>query len=375
MLKCFNVLMIYMADTKQKTDDFFTLLKEDEGIENPFATDEIIIRDESGNLSVLKGGKVLGLEKPEKKVEDKVELKANEPKKAVADFQVEVENIIKKLGIHFSDQETEKRFRSAVLSRLKGVRNQVQTREILLNSPLVGGLGFKSEEADRILSVISKEASSLQGRLRESVSEEPFSDLREEVNAILGQAKPAPQKPEVIFSSPAPEIKEKPPTVIKMPSEKPEVKSFIESKPQPVQKPISQPFFSSPAPLPKPIDTFKPKIEDVKFRPKLTGPIEEIRSMTLADFRRLAQTPQEIIEKILEKIEIIEEESFLKKTQAIKAWKESVVNQIYLELGDESMEQKRSISEIIAKRQADGVETLTEQEVEAIIELNQRLRY
>jgi len=119
----------------------------------------------------------------------------------------------------------------------------------------------------------------------------------------------------------------------------------------------------------------KPKIEDVKFRPRLTGPIEEIRSMNLTDFRRLAPTPKEAIEKILAKIDILEEESFTRKIQAVQAWKESDVCRLYLELGDQSMEQKKPLAEVIAERQKNSQPTLTEEEFGAVMELNRRLRY
>ena len=80
-------------------------------------------------------------------------------------------------------------------------------------------------------------------------------------------------------------------------------------------------------------------------------------------------------EKIYGKIQQIEEESFTKKVQAIKAWKQGALSRLYLEIGSQSMEQKIPVNEVIAARQAAGQETLTDVEFEAIADLNRRLRY
>ncbi len=406
-----------MDNSQVKTDDFFSLLEDEHDVDDPFVNDEIPFRDQNGNLSILKAGKILDFKKPEDN--SKPQEPKKEEKKSAIDFNAEVENIIKKLGIHFSEKETEKRFRQAVLLRLKGVRNQVQTREILLSPISLGGLGFRIKEAEKILSVILNESQNFHDRLREGLSTEPFSDLQTEVDTILTKVDADTDKPEIIFSSTndsksqkvesdlmtVPEKKNKPVLPSSSNSDinnlqsqkddhnliddlKKKEKLFQQPSAAAVEKIPAKPAkekqdkeaelgfvsFSSVS-RPKPPESFKPKIEDVRFRPKLTGPIEEIRSMTLVDFRRLSQNPQEAILKIIEKIENLEEESFSKKIQAIKAWKESMINQLYLEIGEESMEEKKSISEVIEQRRTKGLEILTEQEIEAIMEFNQKLRY
>jgi hypothetical protein len=119
----------------------------------------------------------------------------------------------------------------------------------------------------------------------------------------------------------------------------------------------------------------KPKIEDVRYQAKLTGPVEEIYTMTLTDFRRLAPTPALATEKILEKIELLEDESFTRRVEGIRAWKENEISRMYVALGHQSMEERKSIADIIAERQRGNQPTLTEAEVEAVIELNRKLRY
>jgi hypothetical protein len=234
---------------------------------------------------------------------------------------------------------------------LKGVRSQAQIREIFLDPLDGGGMGFDEKMADQVLAAIGQKVQHLDGKLRDEISSQPFSDLQTEAYKILESSQD--ESPEITLPQTDFEpIKESLPPV--------------EIKPE-SQPAISRPMVSSVA--------GRPKIEDVKFQPRLTGPIEEIRSMTLTDFRRLAPDPSQAIQKILEKIGLLEDESFVQKTQAIKAWKENEVYRLYLQLGDLSMEERKPISDIIKERQKSGQPTLTEEELEAVIELSQKLRY
>jgi hypothetical protein len=355
------------VEDKDNSEDFFSLIEKEQKIEDPFAEDEILFRNEKGELKVLKGGQVLDFKQREEEPAaissippPVVKVKAPPPAAKPLEIDKEVNNIIKKSGLKFSDPNESKRFKNIITLRLKEVRDQVQTRETLLSSPLVGGTGLDAQTADRVLALINQEIEQLNGKLRDKVSSEPFSDLHAEAQKILAEPS-AEEKPRVTFKPKTPSTPL--PTEAKPPAPRP--KPSAEMPPRPIA-PVR--------PVVRPTET-KPKIEDVKFEPKLTGPIEEIRSMTLTDFRRLASSPDQIIEKIIEKIELLEEESFSKKTQAIKAWKESEVYRLYLDLGDQSMEERKPISEVIAQRQQANQPVLTEQEIEAIIELNQKLRF
>jgi len=350
-----------MVDESQnKTDDFFSLMEKDQKIEDPFADDEILFRDEKGNLRALKGGEVSG--EPARKgavaSSPAVAVKTAFPTGKPLSLDQEVENIIKKSGLSLMEEKTRSRFASIITSYLKGIRDRVATREMLLSPPLAGGMEFDSETADRIFAAVNQEAEQLDGRLRQEASNEPFSDLKAEAQQIL--AEPIAEPPTMVFKS-KPATEESVPVEASKPVDKPQLP--LSTK---VVSPSAQP--TTPAPV-------KPKVEDVKFQPRLIGPIEEIRTMTPDDFRRLAPNPTEAIRKIIEKINILEEESFTKKTQAVQAWKESGVNRLYLQLGDQSMEEKKPLSAIIAERIKANQLTLTEKELEAVIELNQKLRY
>lgn len=132
-----------------------------------------------------------------------------------------------------------------------------------------------------------------------------------------------------------------------------------------ITKIAKRPFFES----------LKPKTENIKFTPKLIGPIEELKNFSLNEFRRLGNTPQESVEKIEEKINILEKDSLLKKAEGIKAWQSAEINRLYLEIGRIGLEKNIPISKVIDERINNNLLTLTIDEFEAITDLNKRLRF
>ncbi len=113
---------------------------------------------------------------------------------------------------------------------------------------------------------------------------------------------------------------------------------------------------------------------DVKFVPKLTGPVDELRSLTVKDFRRLSRDPHEATLKIRDKIDLLEEQSFEVKTAGIKAWQDSEVNRLYLEMLRRSLE-GRPILDIITEKEAKNEPVLAKAEFDAVMELNRKLRF
>ncbi|MFA6146470.1 MAG: hypothetical protein WC697_04065 [Patescibacteria group bacterium] len=116
------------------------------------------------------------------------------------------------------------------------------------------------------------------------------------------------------------------------------------------------------------------KMEEIKVTPRVSGPIEELQGVTLQDFRRWGSSEQ-AVQKIKEKIDLLGEESLVKKSEGIKAWKESEINKLYLDIGTESIDKGISVSEVIILRQKENRKTLNEEEFDKVVELNQNLRF
>ena len=105
------------------------------------------------------------------------------------------------------------------------------------------------------------------------------------------------------------------------------------------------------------------------------GPVEELRSLNLIDFRRLSNNPRQAIAMINEKINLLEQESFGQRLAGIKAWRESDLYRLYLEIGRQSLQQGRLVKEIVGERIKNSQPALTEGEFEAIMDLNKNLRF
>ncbi|MDD5173104.1 MAG: hypothetical protein PHG59_03115 [Patescibacteria group bacterium] len=127
-------------------------------------------------------------------------------------------------------------------------------------------------------------------------------------------------------------------------------------------------------PVRRPIELHKPVVEEIKVKPKTYSPIDELRTITLIDWRRWG-TPKEAAKMVQNKINLLAEESLVKKAEGIKAWKSSEINQLYLNIGAESIDQGKSVNEIIIQRQQQNKPTLNEEEFNVVVELNQKLRF
>ncbi len=119
----------------------------------------------------------------------------------------------------------------------------------------------------------------------------------------------------------------------------------------------------------------KVKMEDIKKVSKLGGTLEEVGSMSLVDFRRISKDTKITIAKIMGMFKLLEEDSFSKRLAGIKAWRKSPVNRLYLSLGQESIVKQKDIKEVIEIRKKDKKEYLSQEEFDAIMELNTKLRY
>jgi len=141
------------------------------------------------------------------------------------------------------------------------------------------------------------------------------------------------------------------------------------------KKVISPPQPRAPKPY---IPTPKPpqKITDIRPAPKQLGPVEEIGSLTLEDFRRIpGNTSHERVANIISKIDFLGKESLARKMKGIEAWRISPLNQLYFQVVQASLGERISPEAVLKKWGEAGKQTLTEDEFHAIMELNQKLRF
>ncbi len=114
----------------------------------------------------------------------------------------------------------------------------------------------------------------------------------------------------------------------------------------------------------------RPKVEDVKFTRKLVGPIEELSVFKTEDFRRLSKDPQEAVNKIIVKLDLLEDESIAKRVQGIKALKSSPLYKIYADIMNQAIKEGKSFEKIVEDK-----DTFSLDEFKAIMDLNKKLKY
>jgi hypothetical protein len=119
----------------------------------------------------------------------------------------------------------------------------------------------------------------------------------------------------------------------------------------------------------------RPQLSDVKAPPRTLGPLEELKTLTLVDFRRLDSSPVGALAHLRAKIDLIGEASVSRHLEAVRAWQASPLYQLYLTMGRECIEQGRVVAQVATDRQGRGEPTLSEAEFDAIVDFNTKLRF
>jgi hypothetical protein len=358
----------------------------------------------------------------------------------------------------------EERYKTVIASRLKGIRDAAETRDILVRETAKGGLGFSDVDADKTMVLVENEMKLIVNKKEAALKNEKTDFVKNAVNATFAKDEsrkkgeleeldrmyssltgkvsktPVPATPSPVPSAPvapppkasapvvppapfriptpsappvAAAIASAPPSVLpKAPAPLPPVPAVqrpsivpapavpvIAAAPAPVIPPPRPP---APTPLPPvvPMPTPRPaapvmpsppiapprmaapspKMQDVRplssSQPaaRLTGPVQELAIITLADFRRLSADPVEACRKISDKLDVLEESAYTQRIAGIKAWQGSEVYKRYLEVINAAFSGGKQIAAAIADSQAAGRETPTEREVRAIMELNRQLK-
>ncbi|MGB0757669.1 MAG: hypothetical protein ACPGO5_04405 [Patescibacteria group bacterium] len=305
------------------------------------------------------------------------------------DWQASVQKVIESLELGLFDESHEARLRNVILSRLRDVRSVVQTTEALKKDRSEGGLGLADADVQKALAVINAEYESIHSKEVVGVSEPAYKKVEDpfrpkaELDALAEAELPfVAANPYLDTIAQHYTTKDLPLEQKQTPAEeiKPEV-SPIALKPEEPQKqegPKTKQFVT-------PTEenslvkggkaVVKPTMQDVVAKKRLMGPIDELKGMRLIDFRRLGTNTEERLQRVQDMIHDLEDESFGKKVEAIKAWRMNPLYQQYLGLGSESLTSNKSINDVITGKEQVGEETLSIEEFEMLTDFNKGLRY
>jgi len=248
-----------------------------------------------------------------------------------------VNKIFEQLKISFSSQFLLDRFKKVLKINLLGVRDSDATLEILLKPFDKGGVGLSSNEAKRAIHILGKE------KMIHNSSVKPQELIKNKINKI----QPVEIARDVEY----------------------DLEKSIKNRQQNKEANIENQ---------KPVQTIQKAEKDLgekikeKIKPRTMGPIDELKYLNLVDFRRLHEDPMKAIIKVIEKINLLGDYKYNKRVEGIKAWRESPVNKMYLNIGRMSMANNKSIKDTIYEL---GVEeSLRQDELDAIGDLNYKLR-
>lgn len=331
-----------------------------------------------------------------------------------------INNIIRESGVSV-DENGRKKLENILLTHFKDIRDGFETQETLFGLANSAGINLTKDDLASLLGVAKQRIGELGEKMtaeavaeaqrameeerkkvsaeNEKVAEEVKNKIDERWQQItkktalppidvppeliappaamqarvstVAPPKPSPPPEEPARAAPIPEPSRKiEPAGIIPPASVKRVRNENEPKPFQILKPAT-----APARRPVPLKDNRPRLDDIKYIPKLVGPVEELREMTMVDFRRLDNNPEVATAKIAEKIRLLEKDSLSQKIAGIKAWHDSEISKLYLEISRESISKGIPAGQIISLRLSAGRPALTEAEYKAVMNLNRVLRY
>ncbi|XOU94427.1 MAG: hypothetical protein ACNFW9_06390 [Candidatus Kerfeldbacteria bacterium] len=322
----------------------------------------------------------------------------------VSDTSKLVEELILKLGLKFEADVYKNRFIKIAESRIKEIRSSIETEEVLHRAKKIGGLELAEDEAKNIVKELNSFIKELPKKLEET--QEQKIESKRQVNdeakkqTMFAAAPPAfvpmpivPVKKEEEPKKTKAKLFQKQPVTIEQSKEdsvqvSPEVvekKSEVqiekdnnqeqEQKKESVHNLYKKTPSEAMAQISKSriAESERPQVIDIKQPSVTLGPVDEIGEIDTKQFRRMGENPASSAEKVLEKIYLLEEESWEERMMGLQAWQHSPIFKLYIELGRESIKKGISITEIVNQRDLEKKDNLHLEEFLAINSLNNQL--
>jgi|GEM_PF-1532347 len=369
---------------------------------------DIPIRDTRGRFSHLSGTPAAVAQAP---------VVAMDNTAASTAETTEINNLVQKISangaVTMGDEVMERRLRNIVTVFVKGVRDQLQTREALQRSRANGGLALSEVAVDLVMQLLTHRPAAKPAVAPKHLDIVPTvvqtapphqftqTELDHEIAppppAVVDRTRPLP-KPIAPSSTKdtlrnALHITKQ--AVLPQALAGLAVKPFTNRPLPPPIRPLGKPGWRqqlsnlfhrqrqlaplkaanvSPANVSVATNYAAERITDVRAPSRLVNPVEELRRLRLVDWRALGE-PLQAIERIWEKIQLIGKESFPQQLAARTAWRDSEVHRLYLAISKEAVEQRQSIDAVIAARKAAQQPFLASGEYTALAKLSRMLEY
>jgi hypothetical protein len=286
----------------------------------------------------------------------------------------QVEEVLIKLGFSVAP-EVLGRLKSLILAKLKDIKSEEETRELLARSIKNGGLGLAEQQVEKIIKSCwevdggadEKEAPVLKGKVNTASEGNSFSAALHSLESELEL--PAPLAKVNAIATKA-EVRDTPRSESLTPKRegsigiardnnyaKDEISRLVKSAAS------SEPVFK--------LDTrpaMKQSMQDVTASSTEMGPVEEIKSMTLTDFRRLSGNPEEAAKRLQQKMFNLQDESFVWYLEALAAFRLSPLYAEYMQSVCQSLAERKSLANVLSMKNS-----IKLNEVMALIEMEKGL--
>jgi hypothetical protein len=237
----------------------------------------------------------------------------------------EAEEIMHELSFKV-DPTLEKKLQTIIQLYLKDIRSEEDTKAACLKKREDNGLGLTSAQAEEVL---TKTKSKQQLIVEPNLLPLSLNTLKQPQSRIQPPKKNTPSL------SASPTVAQTPPTPLK---------SSITEPVKSAQSSSNQIDFAN-------FKKNRPLMRDVEDKPLSLGPIDEIRAVTLTDFRRLANTPIEAAMRLGQKFLNLKLESILLLVDALAAWKTSPLFMEYTSAVLEACGQRKKLEQVLGDKQ------------------------
>ena len=309
----------------------------------------------------------------------------------ITDTKAAADRIVREAGVSFASGELRTRFDHIIDARLRDVRDGFGTREKLEASAEAGGVGMSGAPLVAVMELVERmdamhhlALGNKTDMLREKIVAEKAERVEKAQAQTAQEAQVMSQRyAEITGKAPDAHVETVPARAsVAVPAaqateqraqaiDTSKVRAAIEAAK--AQGPVVTPVMSA-ASIPA-TASGRPIVEDIRFERKLAGPVEELRMLSLSDFRRLSLDPKQAILRIRDKVELSAQEGYEHRIAAIKAWRESPLSQLYVSASREALMGGKGIVDVLADRRSRGEDTLRDDELHAIVELNGILRF
>lgn len=280
-------------------------------------------------------------------------------------------------GVTFDNPDMAERFRHALRPALTGVKKLDEVARQLALMPDRGGLGMGQEEVQEIVSLLerlhAKEAEQAErAQMKKPELPKSLLPMVEDHDKELPVVVEAPVAPSTVGDSSAPlapqnDTSRKLDELIAQSAANDSMDISALATGQPAE--LRSALLAGGAEV-----TPSRAMHDVVARPLTMGPLEELRTLDVTDFRRLATKAGAAVDKIKQKLELLRDDGVDRYAAGIKAWRGSPLYFLYVDMVQEGLVQGRALEDVAASDTNDP-ERLSSEELQSIVELNKTLRF